>query len=112
METRPWGSFETILQKIKSYQVKRLIIKPQQKLSLQFHNQRSEHWIVVEGEIIAQIGDDYHILTRNQSLYIPKHVKHRIENRSRKDAVLVEVQIGDYLGEDDITRLEDDYGRV
>ncbi len=114
---RPWGSFETILVddtlgKPEKYQIKRITVKPRQKLSLQFHNHRSEHWIIVQGEIVAQIGDDFFTLTRNQSLYIPKNVKHRIENDSKKDAVLIEVQIGDYLGEDDITRLEDIYDRI
>lgn len=110
--TRPWGTFETLSMSEGQYQVKRITVLPQKKLSLQFHNHRSEHWIVVQGEIVAQVGDDFQQLQKNQSLYIPKHVKHRIINNTSKSAVLIEVQVGDYLGEDDITRLEDDYGRL
>jgi mannose-6-phosphate isomerase len=108
---RPWGSFETLEMKDKCYQVKRIEVNPGQKLSLQYHNHRSEHWIVTEGQIIAQVGADFQILSKNQSIYIPKNVNHRIINKGSVKAVLIEVQIGDYLGEDDIVRIEDDYGR-
>jgi len=113
---RPWGSFQTIEQTIgdnhNTCQVKRIIVMPQQKLSLQYHDKRSEHWIVTKGTIVAQVGDDFHRLDRNQNIYIPKHVKHRIINDSNESAELIEVQIGEYIGEDDIVRLQDDYGRI
>lgn len=108
--TRPWGSFETLVL-ADGYQVKRITVSPNHKLSLQFHDHRSEHWIITKGEIKAQVGEDFQILHANQSIYIPKHVQHRIINEGKTEAVLIEVQVGDYLGEDDITRLEDDYGR-
>ena len=123
---RPWGSFETLFtyhaisplersvaqDELNVSQVKRISVKPQQKLSLQFHNHRAEHWVVIQGEIVAQVGDDFHVLHRNQSIYIPTHVKHRIINNSNTVAELIEVQIGSSVDEDDIVRLEDDYGRI
>lgn len=109
---RPWGSYKTLKMEEGVYQVKSIIVKSGQKLSLQYHHRRSEHWIVVRGRIIAQVGDDFHTIDTNRSIYIPKGVKHRIINRSMDEAELIEVQVGSYLGEDDIVRLEDDYGRV
>ncbi len=107
---RPWGSFQT-LYSTDGYQVKQLIIKPDQRLSLQYHLKRSEHWVVVEGMPQIQIGDDEFFLSKNQSAFIPKGVKHRISNYGKSDAIIIECQIGSYLGEDDIVRLEDDYNR-
>ena len=117
-ETRPWGSFETILANTVAsnsneiYQVKRIIVNPHSKLSLQYHYKRSEHWIVVKGSIVAQVGDDFHVINRNGSIYIPKGVNHRIINETDARAELIEVQIGEYVGEDDIVRIEDIYGRT
>lgn len=108
---RPWGFFENIKQD-EGFQIKRIVVNPKQRLSLQYHNQRSEHWIVVRGSIITDIGEDKKTLFTNDSLYIPKGVKHRIQNVCDDVAVLIEVQVGNYLGEDDIVRLEDDYGRL
>jgi mannose-1-phosphate guanylyltransferase/mannose-6-phosphate isomerase len=116
-EIRPWGEFHTIhsnknsVSANETFQVKRIIVKPHQKLSLQYHNRRSEHWVVVKGSIIAQVGDDFHTINRNSSIYIPKGTKHRIVNTTDEEAELIEVQIGEYVGEDDIVRLEDMYGR-
>ena len=109
--TRPWGEYQSLYLG-SNFQVKRITVNPQSKLSLQFHEFRSEHWVVTDGTIVAQIGEDFHQLNKNQSIYIPKRVKHRIINNGDSPATLTEIQIGDYLGEDDITRLEDDYGRA
>lgn len=113
-EYRPWGLFQTISNNLTQeccHQVKRIIVNPKQKLSLQYHDHRSEHWIIVRGTIIAQIGDDFHYLSRNQSIYIPKGVKHRIINDTNDVAELIEIQVGDSVDENDIHRLQDDYGR-
>ena len=109
--TRPWGSYLTIIQE-PGYQVKKLFVNGHSKLSLQYHNHRSEHWIVVKGEILSQVGQDQLKLGVNQTVFIAKGVRHRIINQTSEPAELVEVQCGNYLGEDDIVRLEDDYGRV
>ena len=109
---RPWGSYQTIKMSDNEYQVKVITVIPGQKLSLQYHHKRSEHWVVVKGTITAQVGEDFHIVNKNGSIYIPTGAKHRIVNDSLESAVLIEVQVGDYLGEDDIVRLEDHYGRV
>lgn len=110
--TRPWGSYQTIQMKEGNYQVKTITVNPGQKLSLQYHHHRSEHWVVVRGSIVAQVGEDFHAINTNGSIYIPKGVKHRIINQGPEEAELIEVQVGDYLGEDDIVRLEDAYGRA
>ena len=108
---RPWGSFR-IIEKNGMYQIKKIVINPDARLSLQYHNNRSEHWIIVKGSIIAQIGEDFHSLHENQSVYIPKGVKHRIISASLEPAEVIEVQFGGILDENDIVRLDDVYGRV
>ena len=108
---RPWGSYEGLASDA-GFQVKRIIVKPGCSLSLQLHHRRSEHWVVVRGVATVTCGEESRELLANQSTYIPKGVKHRLENRSSDDVILVEVQCGDYLGEDDIVRFEDNYGRV
>lgn len=107
---RPWGSYQTIDEGI-SHKVKRIMVKPGHKLSLQYHHKRSEHWVVVEGVAEVQVGDDIHILNENDSIYIHKLVKHRLHNIGETNLYLIEVQTGGYLGEDDIVRLTDVYGR-
>lgn len=107
---RPWGNFTRIDQGPR-YQVKRLHLKPDAKISLQTHTQRSEHWIVVEGRATVTNGDRVEVLEKNQSTYIPAGAVHRLENREETELVVIEVQTGDYLGEDDIVRLEDSYQR-
>jgi len=107
---KPWGSFE-IIETTDSYQIKRLIVKPDQMLSLQYHHYRSEHWTVVKGIATCQVGEDIHLLSRNQTLYIPRGANHRLSNETDSDIELIEIQIGDYLGEDDIVRIEDMYSR-
>jgi mannose-1-phosphate guanylyltransferase/mannose-6-phosphate isomerase len=108
---RPWGSY-TVLEDAEDCKVKRLVVKPGQVLSLQLHHRRAEHWTVVRGIAKIRRGDEEFILEANQSTYIPVETLHRLENPGDKDVHLIEVQTGDYFGEDDIVRLEDIYGRV
>jgi len=108
---RPWGSY-TVLEDENDCKVKRLTVKPGQVLSLQLHHRRSEHWTVVHGTAKVRVGDEEFLLQRNQSCYIPMETLHRLENPTDQDIHLIEVQCGDYFGEDDIVRLEDRYGRV
>ena len=107
---RPWGSYETTDQGHR-FRVKRLVVKPGQKLSLQMHHHRAEHWVVVSGTARITRGDEVFLLEENQSTYIPVGVKHRIENPGKISLHIIEVQSGGYLGEDDIVRYEDQYGR-
>ena len=93
------------------HQVKRITVRPGAKLSLQMHHHRAEHWIVVKGTALVTKGEEEVLLTLNQSTYIPLGVKHRLENPGNTDLELIEVQSGSYLGEDDIVRFEDHYGR-
>ena len=108
---RPWGTYAT-LRREDGYQVKRITVAPAQKLSLQFHHKRAEHWVVTQGKAIVQIGDEEFETGPGEYRYIPLGEKHRLTNISENELVLIEVQVGDYLGEDDIVRLDDDYGRV
>ena len=108
---RPWGSYEGIDQG-ERFQVKRIIVDPGAQLSLQMHHHRAEHWIVVKGTAVVTNGDQEIILTENQSTYIPLGVTHRLQNPGRIPLELIEVQSGAYLGEDDIVRFEDTYGRA
>ena len=107
---RPWGSYISI-DKGPNFQVKRLIVKPGKKLSLQLHHRRAEHWVVVKGTATVTIGTETFELEKNQSTYIPVETKHRLENKGEEILEIIEVQSGDYLGEDDIVRFEDDFGR-
>ncbi len=107
---RPWGYYQTI-QKGDQFQVKRLTIKPGGKLSLQKHYHRAEHWVVVNGTAMVTRGEDNLLLHENESVYIPLGSLHRLENPGKVPLCLIEVQSGSYLGEDDIVRLEDTYGR-
>ena len=108
---RPWGTYAT-LRREDGYQVKRITVEPGQKLSLQFHHKRAEHWVVTQGKAIVQIGDREFETGPGEYRYIPLGEKHRLTNISETELVLIEVQVGNYLGEDDIVRLDDDYGRV
>lgn len=107
---RPWGNYEQ-LDYGDGYQVKRIVIKPAGVLSLQKHKHRAEHWVVVQGTPEITIDDTVQTLEPNQSIYIPLGSVHRLANRTQEPVVIIEVQTGDYLGEDDIVRLEDDYNR-
>lgn len=107
---RPWGSYEGI-DRGERFQVKRIIVNPEAKLSLQMHHHRAEHWVVVKGTARVTQGDEVFFLTENQSTYIPLGITHRLENPGKLPLEIIEVQSGSYLGEDDIVRFEDSYGR-
>jgi mannose-1-phosphate guanylyltransferase/mannose-6-phosphate isomerase len=107
---RPWGWYDSI-DNGERFQVKRIVVKPGGKLSLQKHHHRAEHWIVVRGTALVTKEDNTELLSENQSTYIPLGVTHRLENPGRMALEMIEVQSGSYLGEDDIVRLEDVYGR-
>ena len=107
---RPWGTYEN-LDISDGFRVKRITVKPGGRLSLQRHRHRSEHWVVVKGTAHVTVGDEVSTLTEDKSIYIPVHEIHRLENLSDQLLELIEVQFGDYLGEDDIERLEDVYAR-
>lgn len=107
---RPWGSYQTLTLENK-YQVKLICVKSQEALSLQKHQQRSEHWIVVEGFPTITIDDVIKTYKANDHVFIPINSVHRIANHENEVAKIIEIQLGDYLGEDDIIRIEDIYGR-
>jgi mannose-1-phosphate guanylyltransferase/mannose-6-phosphate isomerase len=108
---RPWGSYDSI-DFGDRFQVKRITVKPGAKLSLQMHHHRAEHWIVVTGTARVTRGDDEFLLGENESTYIPMGTVHRLENPGKVPLHLIEVQSGTYLGEDDIVRFDDTYGRA
>jgi len=108
---RPWGWYER-LSEGERFQVKSLMVKPGKKLSLQKHVHRSEHWVVVKGTVEVTQGEKISVLSENQSTFIPQGSVHRLHNPGKFPAYLIEVQSGDYLGEDDIERLEDDFNRL
>ncbi|HDR9870685.1 TPA: mannose-1-phosphate guanylyltransferase/mannose-6-phosphate isomerase [Burkholderia cenocepacia] len=108
---RPWGDYEGLDQG-ERFQVKRIVVKPGAQLSLQMHHHRAEHWIVVKGTALVTNGDKEIMLTENQSTYIPLGATHRLSNPGKIPLELIEVQSGSYLGEDDIVRFEDTYGRA
>ena len=108
---RPWGSYET-LEIQDGFQVKRIIVNPGKRLSLQLHHKRSEHWVVVKGVGTVTLGDDVFDLKENESTYVPVETKHRLENKTSSPLTIIEVQVGSYLGEDDIVRFDDDFGRA
>ena len=108
---RPWGSYQSLDQGDR-YQVKRIVVKPHGRLSLQLHHHRAEHWVVVRGTARVVVGQENKIIHENESIYIPIGSRHRLENPGKIDLELIEVATGSYLGEDDIERIEDDYRRT
>ena len=108
---RPWGKYDSI-DNGERYQVKRITVKPGAKLSVQMHHHRAEHWIVVSGTAQVTKGEETFLLSENESTYLPVGVVHALENPGKVELELIEVQSGSYLGEDDIVRFEDLYGRV
>ena len=108
---RPWGSY-TVLEESSNFKIKRIVVNPGAKLSMQMHKHRSEHWVVVSGVATITNGDMEFTLQANQSTYIPKTHKHRLANEGAEPLAIIEVQCGDYVGEDDIVRFDDKYGRV
>lgn len=109
--SRPWGTYQT-LELAKNYQVKTIAINPGGRLSLQKHCHRAEHWIVVSGKPTLTIDTTTKIYSIGDHIFIPIGTLHRMENFTSTPVVIIETQIGDYLGEDDIIRIEDVYGRV
>jgi mannose-1-phosphate guanylyltransferase len=107
---RPWGTY-TILDESEGYKVKRIVVKSGKRLSLQKHHHRSEHWIVVSGTAVVTRGTETFTVNANESTYIPMGEVHRLENVGRIDLVMIEAQVGEYVGEDDIVRIEDDFAR-
>jgi len=108
--TRPWGSY-TVLEEGPGFKIKRIEVRPGAALSLQLHHRRSEHWVVVQGTARVTRGDDVFDIGANESTYIPVETRHRLENPATEPLAIIEVQCGDYLGEDDIVRFDDRYGR-
>ena len=109
-ETRPWGSFH-VLDEQPGFKVKRIVVTEGGRLSLQSHKHRSEHWTVVNGTATVTVGENVIAMTRGQSIDIPLGAKHRLENLHEGLVEIIEVQFGDYLGEDDIIRYDDAYAR-
>lgn len=107
---RPWGTY-SVLESSDNYKMKRIVVKPGERLSLQKHLHRSEHWVVVSGTATCTVGDKVFYVRPNESTYIPVGKEHRLQNEGRLPLVIVEVQVGEYTGEDDIIRVQDDYKR-
>ena len=111
-ETRPWGSYE-IMTSGPGFQTKRLTVTSEKRLSLQWHRHRDETWVVARGTARVTVGEEQHTLGRGESIFVARNVHHRIENISSVEPLeIIEIQTGDYLGEDDIVRVEDDFGRA
>ena len=110
-DERPWGSYE-VLEERPGFKVKVLEVRPGSRLSLQRHAQREEHWVVVQGVADVVCGDQEFQLARGEHIHIPPQTNHRLGNSGPETLAIIEVQLGDYLGEDDIVRLEDDYKRA
>ncbi len=110
-ERRPWGSFY-VLDEGEAYKIKRIVVNPSGRLSLQSHNHRAEHWVVTKGNAKISVGDEVYFYQAGQYIFIPLGAKHRLENMTDDDVEIVEIQCGHYLGEDDIVRYEDMYARV
>jgi len=110
-DERPWGSYEVLVD-APTHKVKRIFVQPGQRLSLQRHGHRDEHWYVVHGEATVTIGETDYRLSRGESVNIPRTTLHRIHNTGPVELLFIEVQTGDYFGEDDIERIQDDYRRA
>jgi mannose-6-phosphate isomerase len=108
---RPWGYYQVYADE-PDHKVKRIVVYPGKRLSLQRHQRRMEHWYVLEGEAVVTRGDEELHLKEGESVNIPRGAVHRVRNPGTKDMAFIEVQTGDYFGEDDIERLEDDFGRI
>jgi len=107
---RPWGHY-VVLEDHPEHKVKRIVVDPGQRLSLQLHHRRAEHWLVIEGEGLVTVNDEEILVRAGEAIDIPREARHRVRNPGTVPCVFIEVQTGDYFGEDDIVRLEDDYGR-
>jgi mannose-6-phosphate isomerase-like protein (cupin superfamily) len=110
-EERPWGWFEILFEEAQ-LKIKRIMVKPGKRLSLQSHERRAENWVIIQGQALFTLDENTLPLKPRQAVFIPEKAKHRIENPGQENLVFVEVQTGPYLGEDDITRFQDDFDRV
>lgn len=110
-KTKPWGFYEILID-ANGYKLKRITVKPNQRLSLQYHKMRSEHWIIAKGDALVLINQDEIIKSVNDHIFIPVNSNHRIKNIGNDDLIFIEVSFGKYLGEDDIVRIDDDYSRT
>lgn len=110
-DQRPWGSY-TVLEEGRNFKVKRIEVLPGKRLSYQKHSQRAEHWFVIEGTAKVTLDNREVLIAAGEAIDIPVGSAHRVENPGQEDLIFIEVQRGDYLGEDDIVRLEDDFGRT
>ncbi len=110
MEKRPWGSF-FVIQESTTYKIKRIEVNSGQRLSYQYHNKRSEVWVIIQGNGVVTLNDVERKYSAGDTILIPQGMKHRIENQGAETTVFIEVQTGSYFGEDDIVRLDDDYNR-
>lgn len=110
IEERPWGTFE-ILHDGPAFKVKILTVYPHKRLSLQSHQKREENWVVAQGTALVQLDDEFEELQRGQHVFISKTTRHRLHNVGTGNLVVIETQTGEYFGEDDITRYEDDFNR-
>ncbi len=110
-EQRPWGSF-TVLMDVPAYKVKQIVVLPGQRLSLQLHHQREEHWLITVGSPDVTVGEETQPYKPGDYIFIPKETKHRIANPGTTPVEFIEIQRGEYFGEDDIVRFQDDYNRA
>ncbi len=110
-DNRPWGSWH-VIDIGDRFVVKRIVVKPAKRLSYQYHHHRMEHWVVVQGRATVTLDDEKIDLGKDKHIHIPTGAKHRIENPGDKDLIFIEIQSGDQLDEDDIIRIEDDFGRA
>lgn len=109
-EEKPWGRYD-VLYAEKGFKVKKIKINPNHRLSLQLHNKRSEHWIICSGSAEVNVGEEKREKSIGDYIFIPIKTPHRITNKGEKELIFIEVSLGDYIEEDDIVRIEDDYGR-
>lgn len=110
-EQRPWGSWH-VIDVADGFKIKRIHVKPSARLSLQSHEHRSEHWVIIQGEATCEINGTESVVRHGESIDVPLGARHRLGNHGDEELVIVEVQLGGYTGEDDICRYEDDYGRI
>lgn len=111
IEQRPWGQYEVLLD-AENTKVKRITVNPGGKLSYQYHHKRSEHWIIIQGTASVVVENLNKTVEAGDSIYLPVRIKHRVENKQNIPLVFIEVQTGEYFGEDDIVRIEDIYNRI
>lgn len=108
---RPWGRY-TVMDAGPGYQVKQIVVDPGKRLSLQWHQHRAEHWVVVQGTARITIGQETRLVKANESVFVPLKTPHRLENPGTEPVRIIEIQTGSYLGEDDVVRLADDFWRL